>query len=387
METTHVIVDCEKNVYLDSLDIQDVYRSSDGTIPFRVTKRRLHGGVQDGLDVVEIDTGRLNFVVLLSRGMNILKARSGDVDLKWDSPVNGPVHPKFVPIFAPGGCGWLEGFCEWVARCGLESNGAPEFDANGVLKYPLHGRLSNLPARRVEASVDPETGEIRLTGEVMETSVFGRKFLFKTTYTVQAGSAKLKVEDSVTNLLHVADEFELLYHINTGYPLVSPGARFVAAFQKMCPRDGNAVLELSDWNVFTEPVPGKAETCYFFDLAADDRGETGVALIRADGQRGVSLKFNKNDFPYFILWKTQRPNGDIYVSGMEPAVNFPNTRSFEKKNGRVVPIAPKETKTFGFEFNVLSSEPEVDGFIKGVESLQSSATGEIIPSPVPEWCE
>ena len=143
METTHVIVDCEKNVYLDSLDIQDVYRSSDGTIPFRVTKRRLHGGVQDGLDVVEIDTGRLNFVVLLSRGMNILKARSGDVDLKWDSPVNGPVHPKFVPIFAPGGCGWLEGFCEWVARCGLESNGAPEFDANGVLKYPLHGRLSN----------------------------------------------------------------------------------------------------------------------------------------------------------------------------------------------------------------------------------------------------
>ena len=101
----------------------------------------------------------------------------------------------------------------------------------------------------------------------------------------------------------------------------------------------------------------------------------------------VTLTFNKNDFPYFILWKTQRPNGDIYVSGMEPAVNFPNTRSFEKKNGRLVPIAPKETKTFCFEFNVLSSEQEVDGFVKGVESLQSSATSEVIPSPVPEWCE
>ena len=102
METTHVIVDCEKNVYLDSLDIQDVYRSSNGPIPFRVTKRRLHGGVQDGLDVVEIDTGRLNFVVLLSRGMNVLKARSGDVDLKWDSPVNGPAAAAGSKVFANG---------------------------------------------------------------------------------------------------------------------------------------------------------------------------------------------------------------------------------------------------------------------------------------------
>lgn len=387
MEKKLVLIDTNNHLYTETLDIQEVYVSSEGVAPFRVSKKRLYGGVQDGIDIVEIDTGKLNFVVLLSRGMNILKARCGDVELKWDSPVNGPVHPKFVPVFAPNGCGWLEGFCEWVARCGLESNGAPEFDGNGVLKYPLHGRLSNLPARRVDIAFDAETGMIRLTGEMLETSVFGKKFLFTTTYTVKAGSSKLSVDDSVTNLLNTDDEFELLYHINTGYPLVSPGAKFVAAFNKMCPRDQNAVNELPQWNKFVDPVPGKAETCYFFDLCANENDDTNVALINNSCDRGVSLTFNKKDFPYFILWKTQRPNGDIYVSGMEPAVNFPNTRSFEKKNGRLVHLAAKDTRCFRFEFDVLASKAEVDDCVERIEKMQEKGEGDILNAPVPEWCE
>ncbi len=387
MEKKLVLIDTNNHLYTETLDIQEVYVSSEGVVPFRVSKKRLYGGVQDGIDIVEIDTGKLNFVVLLSRGMNILKARCGDVELKWDSPVNGPVHPKFIPVFAPNGCGWLEGFCEWVARCGLESNGAPEFDGNGVLKYPLHGRLSNLPARRVDIAFDAETGMIRLTGEMLETSVFGKKFLFTTTYTVKAGSSKLSVDDSVTNLLNTDDEFELLYHINTGYPLVSPGAKFVAAFNKMCPRDQNAVNELPQWNKFVDPVPGKAETCYFFDLCANENDDTNVALINNSCDRGVSLTFNKKDFPYFILWKTQRPNGDIYVSGMEPAVNFPNTRSFEKKNGRLVHLAAKDTRCFRFEFDVLASKAEVDDCVERIEKMQEKGEGDILNAPIPEWCE
>lgn len=387
MEKVITIIDAENRVYLDSLDIQDVYVSEKGKIPFRVSKQRLHGGVQEGVDVVEINSGRLQFTVLASRAMNVLKASCDDVELKWDSPVKGPVHPNFVPVFAPGGCGWLEGFCEWIARCGLESNGAPEFDSQGVLKYPLHGRLSNLPARKVELAIDLEAGVIRLSGETLETSVFGRRFLFKTTYSVQIGSTKLSVKDSVTNLASVDDEFELLYHINTGYPLVSPGARFYASFEKMCPRDQNAVAEINQWDVYCEPVPGRPETCYFFDLAADEDGKTSVAVSSESKDRGFSLSFNKKEFPYFILWKTQRPNGDIYVTGMEPAVNFPNTRSFEKANGRVVPLASKETKSFSFEFDVLTDADRLSAAIKTIQQRQEKANGDILSEPLKEWCE
>ena len=54
-------------------------------------------------------------------------------------------------------------------RCGLESNGAPEFDdETGRLKYPLHGRIANKPAQSVVVTVDDETGEVAVTGVVSE---------------------------------------------------------------------------------------------------------------------------------------------------------------------------------------------------------------------------
>ena len=50
------------------------------------------------------------------------------MELGWKSPVHGPVHPNFVPLNEPSGLGWLDGFDELFVRCGLESNGAPDFD-------------------------------------------------------------------------------------------------------------------------------------------------------------------------------------------------------------------------------------------------------------------
>ena len=387
MEKTITIVDAENRVFLDSIDIQDSVVTSSGKFSYRVTKKRLHGGVQEGVDVVEIEAGKLRFTVLLTRAMNVLNASYDDIELKWDSPVKGPVHPNFVPVFAPNGCGWLEGFCEWIARCGLESNGAPEFDSNGVLRYPLHGRLSNLPARKVELTICAQTGKILLSGETLEASVFGRRFLFKTVYSVNIGSSILSVCDSVTNLASVADEFELLYHINTGYPLITPGAHFYAAFEKMCPRDGNAAAELGEWDVYTQPIPGRPETCYLFDLASNEQGQTSVVLADETGSKGFSLSFNKKEFPFFTLWKAQRPNGDIYVTGVEPAINFPNTRSFEKNNGRVMPIESGETKSFSFEFDFMSGSDRIAAAIDDVRKLQNRGAGEISPTPLPQWCE
>jgi len=54
---------------------------------FSVAKKTLHGGKQEGVDVIEVDNGRLRFVVIPTRGMSILKVESGDVRLGWDSPV------------------------------------------------------------------------------------------------------------------------------------------------------------------------------------------------------------------------------------------------------------------------------------------------------------
>src|SRR5262245_18970435 len=129
----------------------------------------MHGGLSDGVEVVQVNNGALKFDILPTRGMGIWKAWLDGVEFGWRSPVRGPVHPAFVDLGEPSGLGWLDGFDELLVRSGLESNGAPEFDEKtGRLKFPLHGRIANKPAHDVDVSVDGESGEIRVTGVVEE---------------------------------------------------------------------------------------------------------------------------------------------------------------------------------------------------------------------------
>ena len=88
-------------------------------------KRTLRGGLSDGVDVIEIDNGRFRFVVIPTRGMGVWRASCDNVRLGWKSPAKGPVHPAFVPLWEPGGLGWLRGFDELLVRCGLERTAGP----------------------------------------------------------------------------------------------------------------------------------------------------------------------------------------------------------------------------------------------------------------------
>ena len=80
------------------------------------------------------------------------------------------MHPSLVNLGEPSGLGWLDGFDEMLARCGLESNGAPDFDEEtNQLKHPLHGRIANRPAHEVTLTIDTDKKEMTLVGVVEET--------------------------------------------------------------------------------------------------------------------------------------------------------------------------------------------------------------------------
>ena len=157
---SQVILDQSKNLSLEEWSLGDA-QPQPGKIS--VTKRRLRGGLSEGVDEIRVHNGSFSFSVLPTRGMSLWKAWSGDEEIGWKSPVRGPVHPSLVPNNEPSGLGWLDGFDELLVRCGLESNGAPEFDEDGRLKYPLHGRIGNKPAREVSVEIDSERDPIECT--------------------------------------------------------------------------------------------------------------------------------------------------------------------------------------------------------------------------------
>ena len=381
---TWTLVDVDQDIYVESLSVRPV--DVKGAVAgWSVAKRALHGGLREGVDVIEVDNGTLKFVVIPTRGMGLWNAALGGLRIGWMSPVKGPVHPGFVRTSDAGGIGWLDGFDELLVRCGLESNGAPEFNDDGTVRYPLHGKIANTPAHKVEVSVDGDSGEIAVTGVVDEARLFGNKLRMTTTVTTRVGLPGLSISDAIRNLSAEPSELELLYHVNFGVPLLNPGSRVVLPVKKMAPRDAAAVGNVSEWDTYGPETPGSKEAVFFFDLAADDAGRTQALLHNAAGDRGVSLEFNKTQLPRFTLWKNRQSAVDGYVTGLEPGTNFPNRRSFEKEKGRVIVLEPGQSRTFDLTMEVHADASGVAAAKRAVAKLQAGTAPTILPAPNPEW--
>ena len=123
---TFVLTDVSSEVWQDSFSVDATAMGLAEGFAWSVKKHRLRGGRRDGVDLIVVDNGALRFSIVPTRGMGLWKGWYDGSRLGWDSPVtDGPVHPSLVNLAAAGGLGWLDGFDELLARCGLESNGAP----------------------------------------------------------------------------------------------------------------------------------------------------------------------------------------------------------------------------------------------------------------------
>ncbi len=348
------------------------------------TAKRLTEGVSDGVVMLKLENGPLAITVLPTRGMAVWDMHYQGVRIGWDSPVRGPVHPALVPVMDPGGLGWLEGFDELLARCGLASNGAPDFDEQGVLRYPLHGRIGNLPARNIEVAIG--TNEMSVTGIVDEVRFHFGKLRLTSTLTTKAGQKGFAVTDVVTNRSGVEAEIQMLYHINFGSPVLEPGSRVMVPADKVVPRDEWAAQDAGSWDYYGDPTPGMGEQVYFLTPkgGADHRS---VALLQNAGRdHGVALRFDTRQLPCFSIWKNTPAIEDGYVTGLEPGTNFPNPRSFEGQQGRIVTLAPGASATFELTLDYLAGGAEVAAVEQEVTALMGEFPPGIHETPQLGWC-
>ena len=350
--------------------------------PLAVRSRRLSGGRRDGVLLVELVAGSTKVFVLPDRGLGIWKVMAGDCELGWQSPVHGPVHPRFVPLAEPTGLGWLDGFDELVARCGLVSNGAPDFDAAGRLRHGLHGRIANLPAHHLDVTLDEAAGTITLTGAVDETRFLCHALQMTTSLTVTADRQRVAWTDTVRNLSERPATMQMLYHVNFGPPLLGPGSEVVAPVAELSPRDAAAVADLAHWQRYDPPRAGRGEEVHFMRIQPQPDGRAAALLVAPEGRHGACLEWRADTLPCFTLWKNQGGLADGYVTGLEPGTNFPNTRAFEESHGRVVALAPTQTVRFDLAIEHLAGP----ALTAARDRLSSGSTPRIHPRPHPDWC-
>src|SRR5206468_5394256 len=124
---------------------------------------------------------------------------------------------------------------------------------------------------------------------------------------------------------------------------------------------------------YAGPAAGYAEQVYCYDPLADAAGRTLALLYNRVADRGLAVRWHRSELPCLTVWKNTAALEDGYVTGLEPATNYPNFKSFERQQGRV-PILPAgghwET-TWSIE--VHDSSEGVTGLLAEIVSLQSQA--------------
>jgi hypothetical protein len=380
----------ERNIHVD--DWRFTYRNMPlGTdMPWSVHKYTLHGGKQEGVDVIVVDNGKLSFTVIPTRGMSVFKVSSGDITLGWNSPVKEVVHPQFINLQSRGGLGWLEGFNEWLVRCGLEWAGHPgkdEFINNtgdkAEMDLTLHGKVGNLPASEVEVIIDREPPyRLRIRGRVDERMFYGPKLELWTEISTASGSNMIRIEDRLTNYSAYEQEFEMIYHSNYGPPLLEEGSRLVAAVKEIRPFNAHAATGLNNFSQYVAPTRGFIEQVYVITPFADAQHRTTVMLQNARADKAVSLNYDVEQLPYFTLWKNTTAIEEGYVTGLEPGTSSPANRSIERKAGRVPKLRPNESRSFVIEFAIHQGKENVERAAVAIKQLQGGQQTRVNPQPI-----
>ena len=319
-------------------------------------------GVSRGVRAVDVKSPcGLDMTVLPDRGMDISSLSYKSIPINWKSATKetSPVY------YESKGLEWLRTFYGGLlTTCGLTYMGAPSVD-NGE-ELGLHGRIANISAENVlaDGKWENDTYVMFVHGKVREAKVFGDKLQLERKITTWMDTPRVVIEDTITNIGHVKSPHMILYHVNIGYPVLDSQSRLLEAKAEVEPRDEEAKKGFSKFTEFSEPEAGFKEQCYCHDIEADEEGNSNIAIVNSDFNRGegigIWLKFSKKTLPYLIQWK-QMGAGE-YVCGIEPANSPVLGRKTEREKGTLKFIEPGESINYRLEFNILTSNKDIETF-------------------------
>ncbi len=356
-------------------------------VNWSITKTTMRSGVSAGIELIEIDNGLQTVSILATRGMGLWKIQRDGIRFGWDSPVPQPVHPAFVNLKSRNNLGWVEGFNELLCRCGLSFNGPPGNDEEAPSglesDITLHGQIANLPAESVSVEFDTQQGQetIVVRGVVRETSLFGPNLELQVEYQIGIASPEMIIRDTVINRASRPAELEMLYHINLGTPLLEEGASWLAPLKMLAPRDDRAAEDMPTTSTYLPPTAGYAEQVYFCELMGNSDQQTAALLKNSSSQLGFGIEFDLQSLPCFSIWKNTQAIEDGYCTGLEPSTNYPNFKSFERKQGRVISLPAGGSWNSCLKLHTLTDAQTVQAFEQKINAIQGKTEPTIYQSP------
>ncbi len=305
---------------------------------YGVQEMRLCGGKGDGMRLLNVRNSKgLEFYISLDRCGDISRISLGGVNLTYISPC-GYVAPTY---YDAEGSGFLKSFTAgFFTTCGLTAVGSPCEDAGE--KLPLHGNISHIPCDNVSHYI--EDGNIHIIITVHDAALFSHNLLLKREYICPINENVIYVKDSVTNQGSKEVPFEILYHCNMGYPLLSENASLNIPSTEVTPRDEKAANDIKNYLKMEIPQKNYEERCYYHKMS----GKPTVSIYNPDVNKSVKISYDTAQLKCFTQWKMMGEKE--YVLGLEPGNCTPDGRDVMRQKGMLEFISPEETRIFDLKF-------------------------------------
>ena len=234
---------------------------------YGIEEHRLVGGKGDGMRLYEVHNGKgLDLTVSPDRNGDITRLRYRGINMSYMSPC-GYVAPEY---YDNKGTNWLSSFTAgFLTTCGLNGVGTPCVD-NGE-DIPLHGSIANTPCEKAyyfeESADDSDAVYLVIKTETCDETIFGRKLRLARQIKVSTEENTFTIVDTITNTGDRREPYEILYHMNMGYPLLDEDSKVSISAKEIIPRDDHAAQDIENCLKMEKPQELYQEKCYYHKFA------------------------------------------------------------------------------------------------------------------------
>lgn len=302
---------------------------------FGIEEHRLVGGKGDGMRLYEVNNGKgIELTVSPDRNGDITRLRFRGINMSYMSPC-GYVAPAYYDSI---GSNWLNSFTAgYLTTCGLNGVGTPCVDEGE--EVPLHGSIGNTPCD--QAYFCEEDGKLIVRTVTKDETIFGRKLVLKREIAVSTEENTFTITDCITNNGDHKQPFEILYHMNMGYPLLDEDSIISIPSSEVTPRDAHAAEDITNWMHMEKPQTGYQERCYYHKFA-DGKGNASIEQPKLGTK--LTITFDAKELDGFVEWKMMGKRD--YVLGLECGNCTADGRDIMRKTGMLKFLEPGESKTY-----------------------------------------
>jgi hypothetical protein len=337
----------------------------------------LDNGSERGVRAIELRTAAgLELDLIVDRALDIGNARFKGVPFGWRSG-NGFRHPGLHENNDEDGLSWLRSIDGLLVSGGLDHTlfgGTVDashyaYPPKQTVTHGLHGRLTSLPARLLEAAEvwTDDSAVLRVRGEVIQSTAFGEHLRLTRTVEVDFDGSEIRLHDVVDNLGFEKTPHMYLYHLNFGWPFVDEGTEFIAPIASHLWQSDSFASQNASYRVLPEPQRGFVEQVTEHELVVPADGIHRVALVSADGGRGIELSWDAAAMPHFFEWQNLRDGQ--YAVGLEPSTNHVEGEAAAREDGSLTWLEHGESREYRTTIRVLDGVAETAAVREAIRAV------------------